>query len=219
MEKIVEVVSKIAGKSSSGVVSDTSLRSLGVTSSIQILKIQSALERQYQQKLPLLGDSWTIGKIAAQVGEAPAEIVSNNNSSQTATIAPTVGNNGTSVAAISGISIGVDIEEVANLPDTSNYRQHEFYQTQFSNEEISYCLLKTNPKIHLCGIFCAKEALKKSAPPLINLRMDEIILTHQQGRPIISTTNSQLNSAYTFQVSISHTDNYAVATVLAIGGL
>lgn len=217
MEKVVEIVAKIAGKSATQVLPETSLGSLGITSSIQILKIQSALERQYQQKLPFLGDSWTVERIAAQVGEASLPAKANgviaqpnttaNFNDNTAQITPT---------SLSGISIGVDIEEINNLPDTSNYRTHEFYQTLFSPEEISYALLQNEPKLHFCGMFCAKEALKKAAPELINLRMDEIKVTHQQGRPLITTSDLAINSTFNFQVSISHASNYAVATVLAI---
>jgi holo-[acyl-carrier protein] synthase len=217
MEKVVEIVAKIAGKSASKVLPETILGSLGITSSIQILKIQSALERQYQQKLPFLGDSWTVERIAAQVGEASfptktKDVISQPNTptsfnGNTAQIKPT---------SFSGISIGIDIEEINNLPDTSNYRTHEFYQTLFSPEEISYALLKKEPKLHLCGIFCAKEALKKTAPELINLRMEEIRVTHQQGRPLITTSDRTLNSTFNFQISISHSSSYAVATILAI---
>ncbi|GAB4239020.1 MAG: hypothetical protein Kow0049_26110 [Stanieria sp.] len=217
MEKVVEIVAKIAGKSATQVLPETSLGSLGITSSIQILKIQSALERQYQQKLPFLGDNWTIERIAAQVGEISFPKKFNLAPSQSKTEANF--NNNTALLQsvnLSNISIGIDIEEINNLPDTSNYRTHEFYQALFCAEEISYALLKNEPKLHLCGIFCAKEALKKAAPELINLRMDEIIVTHQQGRPLIKTSKLAINSTFNFQLSISHTFNYAVATVLAI---
>ncbi|MGF1539927.1 MAG: 4'-phosphopantetheinyl transferase superfamily protein [Pleurocapsa sp.] len=217
MEKVVEIVAKIAGKSATQVLPEKSLGSLGITSSIQILKIQSALERQYQQKLPFLGDSWTIERIAAQVGEASLPPKANGAIAQPNAAANFNGNTAqVTPTSLSGISIGVDIEEISNLPDTANYRTHEFYQTLFSPEEIAYALLKNEPKLHLCGIFCAKEALKKAAPELINLRMDEIIVTHQQGRPLITTSDRTINSTFNFQVSISHSSSYAVATVLAI---
>lgn len=52
MEKVVGIVANIAGKSPQQITPTTSLSSLGINSSIQILKVQSALERKYQQKLP-----------------------------------------------------------------------------------------------------------------------------------------------------------------------
>ncbi|MGV2828590.1 4'-phosphopantetheinyl transferase superfamily protein [Myxosarcina sp. GI1(2024)] len=209
MEKVVGIVANIAGKSPQQITPTTSLSSLGINSSIQILKVQSALERKYQQKLPFLADSWTLERIAAQVGEATERNSAIASPEVRETARPKEINS-------SAISVGVDIEEVDNLPDTSNYRTHEFYQALFSLEEISYALLKNEPKQHLCGIFCAKEALKKAAPELVNLRMDEIVVTHQQGRPVITLSDRAIDLRFNFQLSISHTQNYSVATVLAI---
>ncbi|MGA7936758.1 MAG: 4'-phosphopantetheinyl transferase superfamily protein, partial [Kovacikia sp.] len=197
---------------------DSSLRMLGVTSSIDILKIQSALERKFNQKLPPLGDAWTIDRIAAQVGQGrngSTAIVTPAASQPASASVPTDGER-SQPSSFSGLFIGVDIEEIDHLPVTSNYRTHDFYQSQFSNEEISYALLKSEPRMHLCGIFCAKEAFKKSAVELIQLRMDEIQIQHRQGRPLISTIHDFINARFNFQVSISHSDHYAVATVLAI---
>ena len=212
MAKVIEIVANIAGKSTDRISPDKSLGSLGITSSIQILKIQSALERQYQQKLPFLADSWTVAKIATQVSEtSPNRAITTTpkiNIEETITQTRDV--------SLPTMSIGIDLEEVRNLPDTPNYRNHQFYQVLFKPAEIAYALLKNEPKIHLCGMFCAKEALKKAAPELINLRMAEIEITHQQGKPYITTSDRQINDRFNFQVSISHTQNYAVATVLAM---
>lgn len=218
MDTVIGIIATIAGKDREKLAPDLNLRSLGVTSSIDILKIQSALERKFNQKLPPLGDTWTIDRIATQVGQgrngstaiaspavslsASAPVMTNREQSQP--------------SSFSGLFIGVDIEEIDHLPVTSNYRTHDFYRSQFSHEEISYALLKPDPRIHLCGIFCAKEALKKSAIELIQLRMDEIQVQHRQGRPIISTIHDSINARFNFQVSISHSDHYAVANVLAI---
>lgn len=222
MDAVVEIVSKITGKEQSKISPKSTLRSLGITSSIEILKIQSALERKFNQKLSPIGDKWTINKIAAQVGESqgnepevikPAlsqtKLSSNGNLNGTS--------KGTQFLSSTDLYIGVDIEEITNLPATSNYRNHDFYRSQFSNEELSYALLGPEPKMHLCGMFCAKEALKKSAPELIDLRMDEIKVEHQNGRPLIKTSHDSINSRFDFQVSISHSQHYAVATVLAVG--
>ena len=220
METVIGIIATISGKEKDKFTPDLSLRSLGVTSSIEILKIQSALERKFNQKLPPLGETWTIDRIAAQLGQG------GNGNTAIAVAAP----NRTAISrepissdveqsqpsSFSGLYIGVDIEEIERLPITSNYRTHDFYQSQFSNEEISYALLKPEPRMHLCGIFCAKEALKKSAIELIQLRMDEIQMQHRQGRPFIKTIHDSINARFNFQVSISHSDHYAVATVLAI---
>ncbi|MBF2026353.1 MAG: 4'-phosphopantetheinyl transferase superfamily protein [Oscillatoriales cyanobacterium C42_A2020_001] len=219
MDTVVEIISVISGKERDRLAPDANLRSLGITSSIEILKIQSALERKFNQKLPPLGDTWTINKIAAQVGQS-----SSHDAEQTAPIKINRDQNITSLSPsdpsatlnVGGLFIGVDIEEVDHLPITSNYRTHDFYRSVFNDEEISYALLKPEARLHLCGIFCAKEALKKSAPELIQLRMEEIQVYHRQGRPLIKTSHPSIDSRFNFQVSISHSNHYAVATVLAI---
>jgi holo-[acyl-carrier protein] synthase len=224
MDNVVDIIATISGKSRDRLVPDANLRSLGITSSIEILKIQSAIERKFGRKLSPIGDTWTIDKIAAQVGQSqnngdaankPTTKTSNsqisiqqNNSSNVSAVSPALN--------IGGLFIGIDIEEVEHLPVTSNYRVHDFYQSLFTNEEISYAMLKSETRLHLCGIFCAKEALKKSAPELIQLRMEEIQVYHQQERPFIKTVHDSINSMFNFQLSISHSNHYAVATVLAI---
>jgi holo-[acyl-carrier protein] synthase len=220
VETVIEIISVIAGKERSQLAPDSNLRSLGITSSIEILKIQSALERKFNQKLPPLGDTWTIDKIASQVGQGigenaaiatPMQLKIEDNQGAFSEIPER-----SSTPGFSGFFIGIDIEEVEHLPLTSNFRTHDFYQTQFRNEEISYALLKPEPRLHLCGIFCAKEALKKSAPELIQLRMDEIQIHHLQGRPYIQTIHESINARFNFQVSISHSNHYAVAAVFTI---
>ncbi|NEP00043.1 MAG: 4'-phosphopantetheinyl transferase superfamily protein [Symploca sp. SIO2E9] len=222
MDTVVEIVSKISGKKQNQISPKSTLRSLGITSSIEILKIQSALERKFNQKLSPIGDKWTINKIAAQVGQDQSndeEVVKVAQSQTKLSSHETL--NGSSERAeflgSTGLYVGVDIEEIVNLPATSNYRTHDFYRSQFSNEELSSALLRPQPMMHLCGMFCAKEALKKSAPELIDLRMDEIKIEHQNGRPLIKTSHDSINSRFDFQVSISHSQHYAVATVLAVG--
>ena len=221
VDTVLEIISVISGKDRERLVPDANLRSLGITSSIEILKIQSALERKFNQKLPPLGDTWTIDKIAAQVGQSTSNGVKGTapatNAIKTSRESASLSSNGkVSPLNVGGLFIGVDIEEIDHLPVTSNYRTHDFYRSLFSDEEISYALLRPEPRLHLCGIFCAKEALKKSAPELIQLRMDEIQVHHRQGRPFINTSHPGLDSQFSFQVSISHSNHYAVATVLAI---
>jgi len=213
VKTVIGIISTISGQEQDKLTPDNNLRSLGITSSIEILKIQSAIERKFNQKLPPLGDTWTIDRIATQVGRGQGDKGALKPKDPGKFPNP---HSPIPTPQSPGLFIGVDIEEVDHLPVTSNYRTHDFYQSQFSNEEISYALLKPEPRMHLCGIFCAKEALKKSAPELIHLRMDEIQTQHHQGRPSISTIHDSINARFTFQVSISHSNHYAVATVLAI---
>ncbi len=221
MDPVVEIISKISGKEPDRLLPETNLCSLGITSSLEILKIQSALERNFNLKMPPIGDTWTIERIAAQVGQVNNTVLGETMlaSGEMPDVQSNTSPSRRDISSgldIGGLFIGVDIQEVSHLPVTSNYRTHDFYQNLFRCEEISYALLKPEPRIHLCGIFCAKEALKKSAPDLIQLRMDEIQVHHHQGRPFIKTDYAAIDSRFNFQVSISHSDSYAVSTVLTI---
>ena len=63
------------------------------------------------------------------------------------------------------LACGIDIERVDAMPVTDDYWEHEFYKESFSKDEIAYCLLQENPRMHFAARWCAKEALVKCDPP------------------------------------------------------
>jgi len=109
--------------------------------------------------------------------------------------------------AVGVIGIGIDIEEVDQLPDADDYREHPFYQDHFTPAEISYGIRQADTRATLCGIWAAKEAIVKSglmSPLPGSLRAIEI--GHDTaGRPMFSGC----------QLSISHTPKTAVAVCIA----
>lgn len=108
---------------------------------------------------------------------------------------------------------GIDIEENSRF---ELERNSHFLLENFTEEEIEYCFSKTSPQIHLCGIFCAKEALKK----IINedgLSMKMVEIKHGiRGKPEISL-KKDIETSESFKVSISHTKSYSVAIVIKNG--
>jgi holo-[acyl-carrier protein] synthase len=103
------------------------------------------------------------------------------------------------------IQMGVDLEDVDNLPEVSDFRKDEFYTRTFSNREISYCLLQENPRPSFAGKFAAKEAIIKTDPAYGRLPMNKIeILNDIDGKPYFEN----------FKISISHTEHSAVAVVM-----
>ena len=106
--------------------------------------------------------------------------------------------------------IGNDIEEVDRFVNFK--RDSKFILNNFSKYEIDYCFNKTKPQIHLCGIFCAKESIIK----VLNLKdfsfLDIEIKHDFLGRPIVIVFGEDV-SKYV-DVSISHSNNYAIATAL-----
>ena len=104
--------------------------------------------------------------------------------------------------------IGIDIEEVDRFDLPKN---HAFLKKVFTKSEIDYAFSKTKPAIHLCGMFCAKEATIKALPIKIQPK-DILIMRNKQGKPSIKLRKHL--RGHTLALSISHSTNYAVAVVL-----
>jgi phosphopantetheine--protein transferase-like protein len=104
--------------------------------------------------------------------------------------------------------IGIDIEDIANLPQADDYREHTFFKDNFTATELSYCLMRPDVRASLCGMWAAKEALIKAGLTLPQPhRLDAIEITHDEvGRPTYPG----------WQLSISHTATTAVALCVAL---
>ncbi|OVE74917.1 holo-[acyl-carrier-protein] synthase [archaeon D22] len=111
------------------------------------------------------------------------------------------------------LDIGIDIEEISRF---KLKREDNFIRDVFSEEEINYCYQKSKPEIHLAGIFCAKEAVRKTLN-IKNYDIKNITVTHDDtGKPLIRLKSEELNEKYTFVISISHTNHYATSNALRI---
>ena len=100
-------------------------------------------------------------------------------------------------------SVGIDIEEVENLPETYDFREHPFYQDNFTPAEISFCVQQPDVRASFCGTWAAKEAIFKAgvgSAPGGHLKSIEI-LRDAAGRPLYQGCS----------ISISHTPRTAVA--------
>lgn len=106
--------------------------------------------------------------------------------------------------------VGIDIENINSFPIAEDYRENEFYKMNFSQQEISYCLLQKDPRISFAGKFSAKEALIKADNSLINIPFYKLeILNNNEGRPIFNN----------FSLSVSHTSEYAIAFAVRLNFL
>jgi phosphopantetheine--protein transferase-like protein len=100
--------------------------------------------------------------------------------------------------------VGVDIQEISELPDSSDYWDDDFYKSKFSPAEIAYCVAKDNPKQSFSGIYSCKEAIIKSNN---NLKWQDInIVYNENGKPIFENYN----------LSISHSGLYSIAIAIKI---
>lgn len=101
--------------------------------------------------------------------------------------------------------IGIDIEEISNLPRTDDFREEEFYKLNFTSREIAYCITHPDPYASFCGLFAAKEAIVKASNYYKNISFNKLLVDHlEDGKPVFAG----------FQISISHTDSIAIAVAV-----
>ena len=103
--------------------------------------------------------------------------------------------------------VGVDIEAVASLPETNDFRTEPFYAENFTPAEIAHCIGQADPRASLCGLWAAKEAVRKASAPVgWQPTLGDIEIGHDaDGRP----THPGV------QLSISHSAGFAVAMCVA----
>jgi len=104
-------------------------------------------------------------------------------------------------------SIGIDIENIDNLPKTNDFRNEGFYTDNFGEKEIAYCILQPNAYASFAGLFAAKEAIVKANNQYNNTKYNQLVITHNSsGKPQFAGMN----------ISISHTEKTAVAVAMPI---
>ena len=107
--------------------------------------------------------------------------------------------------------LGLQIENIAILPDAEDYALHEFYRANFKASEIAFCIKQPAVKAAFQGLLAAKRAIIKSgaardapdAPGSVAIGFDG------EGRPTYPGC----------LLSISDTGTIAAAVCLWLGGL
>lgn len=106
---------------------------------------------------------------------------------------------------VNSAEIGIDIEDIASLPKTNDFRADGFYIENFHDKEIAYCILQSDPYVSFAGLFAAKEAIVKANNSYLNVKFKDIIITHDaNGKPHFEGAS----------ISISHTREIAIAIAL-----
>lgn len=120
---------------------------------------------------------------------------------------------------------GVDLVEIRKFTEVFK-RNSGLVSDIFTEEERSYCLSKISPHVHFAGRFAAKEACLKAlgmGMSGIDSLFQEIEVTSTpSGKPVLTVngwakTMCRKKKVQQLTVSISHSDSYAVATVLLLG--
>jgi phosphopantetheine--protein transferase-like protein len=106
----------------------------------------------------------------------------------------------------SAAGIGIDMEEIKSLPLVNDFREDEFYKMNFTEQEISYCILQADSIASFAGLFAAKEAIVKADNNYLHKTFNSIFIDHlPNGKPYHPS----------FQLSISHTNELAIAVAMA----
>ena len=124
-----------------------------------------------------------------------------------------------SIKPVGVASVGIDVEEIARFKLD---RKHHFITSYFTEEECDYAYSRPRPEQHLCGFFCAKEALRKAG---IKAPYKEISIGHDvSGKPFVlllhkagKAGSKNLNRAKRVSISISHAKGIATAIALIQG--
>ena len=193
-EQALQTIARITRRQRRELTQETRLQDLGLSSSLGLSTLRAALQRQFQVNLPVLHWSMTIAQVLG--GESAAQPPA----------ARTLGPGQL-------VGLGVDLEEVAGLAamETEGVLDQHFTPAELTQARSHPC-----PREHLAGVFCAKEAVKKSHPSLLALEFGQIELNwDSSGAPTLKVLDPGLAGRFRFLVSISHTSINATATVLA----
>lgn len=212
MNKLISLVSKISNQPASKLSEKTILRDLGLSSSLGLAILQRRIKELYGHDMSALNWDMNLadvyqlahGKAAPkpEVKTAPVPVTKPAAKAQ-------------AQATSMDWDIGIDLEEIKNMPDISKIRSDLFYQETFTDLELTSALLKPNPLASLCGIFCAKEALRKCSDDFISIPFKQLEIDHMpNGKPVLRILNLEHLSHRPIKVSITHTDAYASAIVM-----
>jgi holo-[acyl-carrier protein] synthase len=211
---VVQVLTRISRKTPSDILDHLSLASLGVSTSLGLSLLRSGLEAASGRRLSSLAPQLKVGELVGLVNGTANDLEASARTSSVASNGDITLPAGTPEEL--GLGLGLDIQDLESMPVASDYRTHEFYRTHFQPAELATALLRPDPRMHLCGVFCAKEAAKKSHPELLELRMEAFVVTHAaSGRPALQLIASEpLAKRFRFMLSISHARGFAVAACI-----
>jgi holo-[acyl-carrier protein] synthase len=121
-------------------------------------------------------------------------------------------------------AIGIDIVEIKRLEKVSKKWGRAFLKRVYTDRELAYAKSKKYPAQHLAARFAAKEALFKALGEVENnfvgWKNIEILNDHY-GKPVVHWHGAaevcrKKRGLKGAAVSLSHTENYAVASAMLI---
>ena len=108
---------------------------------------------------------------------------------------------------------GIDIIEVARIDQAIKRWGDGFLNHVFTKEEISYAQKHRYPNQHFAARFAAKEAVLKAIGDNSHVHWRDIRISNDKnGKPVCTYKNKKFKNK--ILISISHTENYAVASAI-----
>lgn len=120
------------------------------------------------------------------------------------------------------ISCGTDIVSIERIKKAIERHGDKFLNTVYTEDEIKYCLEHEASKYeHFAARFAAKEAAFKATTKIFdnekNVDWKKIeVLKNEDGRPDIYFKNIESKRIESIDISLSHSDEFAVATVVVL---
>lgn len=212
--QLKEQVADLLSMSSEAVTSATSLDSPRFRSSAGAMILQSVIRSVTGKTLSTVG----VRNFGELVERATGEVVVDSSPSTGEVSAPILVSDSLTSPGGSGfgaMSCGVDIEDVATMPDCPDFWSHDFYTTNFTSEEIAYCVTHPEPRVHFAARWCAKEALKKSSTGYMSLSPADIqVVRHPAGNVSLQVRVAGEWRDTRTALSLSHTEHSAIAMVI-----
>ena len=217
MQKLLkETISKFFQVDPDQIQSDFVFSARRLSGSLARAQLDAAIRHHVGVKCPAVYSAKTYGELEQAVLGTSSPIAVPTNSSlatseQSAGMEASLSNGGLP----RGISCGIDLEMVENFPECEDYWKDLFYSSSFTSLEIAYCLLRDHPRMHFAGRWCAKEALKKCQPNLMQEEMGHLeVVSNQEAPPFLRHYVNGEPISLPFALSISHTPLFAIAIVI-----
>jgi phosphopantetheine--protein transferase-like protein len=208
-EQLRQIVAQLAGLTPDAIDPDFSLKSRGLQSSVRRAALAAAIRRYLGVNVAEVYSVATFRDLEAAVFGDGAQAAPSKAAALSKPVVSALG-------GIDDLACGIDIERVDAMPVADDYWEHEFYKASFSKDEIAYCLLQENPRMHFAARWCAKEALVKCDPAfkgqsfatleVIRNETGEVSLAHH--------VNGTSTKEPSLAVSLSHTETMAAAVVV-----
>ncbi len=201
------------------------LGELGASSSLGLSMLRAALTRRFGAAVPLLDGRMTIGELKQSLrdggrtaaGEAKARAATPAMGTTPKSGGGLWGARKTDDAAARApvwVGHGVDIEEIADFPawPAADEQARAFFALHFTARELAGAEKHPEPRAHLCGLWCAKEAVRKAVPAAAQADWRSIEVTaDESGQPRVS---GAAIAGVALALSISHSARQAMASVV-----